>query len=319
MIEVKDLSKSYLSKKNRVDVLKNVSFCINQGEVVGLLGSNGAGKTTLIKSLCGLIEPDAGQVTIRNLAVNHQDKRALKYISSVLEGNRNLYWRLTVKENIEYFLGNRGISRKSISIEMDNLLKKFSLLEKKNELVKNLSRGMQQKVAIIIALMSQTEVLLLDEPTLGLDVEANNEIRNFLKEIVKTEKKTILISSHDMNLIERLCDRVIIINKGEVVTDDSVENLLRLFQAISYQFIVDRPLKEEQNEKLRQRYPTMRSGLIEGNHTLEFTILEKKDFYQIVEMLKGFNVFIESIDKHQINFEQVFLTLVKGERQYATI
>ncbi|PLR75809.1 ABC transporter ATP-binding protein [Bacillus sp. V3-13] len=237
----------------------------------------------------------------------------------IIEGNRNLYWRLTVQENIEYFLGNRGLSRKSFAHEMDSLLSRFSLSEKKNELVKNLSRGMQQKVAIIIALMSKTDVLLLDEPTLGLDVEANNEIRSFLKEIVTLERKTILISSHDMNLIERLCDRVIIINNGEIVTDDSVNNLMNLFQAVSYHFIIDVPLSEMQKNIILQKYPTMASIYKDGEHILEFTIIQNNDFYNIVELLKQFDLLIESIEKNQINFEQVFLNLVRGERMHATI
>lgn len=105
MIEVIKVKKTYKTRNKQVEVLNNISFNIGKGEVVGLLGINGAGKTTLIKCLCGLIETNEGDIRINGISVTHKNKKALKHISSVLEGNRNLYWRLTVKENIEYFWG----------------------------------------------------------------------------------------------------------------------------------------------------------------------------------------------------------------------
>ncbi|PER53037.1 ABC transporter ATP-binding protein [Bacillus thuringiensis] len=319
MIEVIKVKKTYKTRNKQVEVLNNISFNIGKGEVVGLLGINGAGKTTLIKCLCGLIETNEGDIRINGISVTHKNKKALKHISSVLEGNRNLYWRLTVKENIEYFLGNRGISHGHIQSRIDYFLERFQLYEKKNELVKNLSRGMQQKVAIIIALMADTEILLLDEPTLGLDVESNNEIRTFLKEIVNTENKTILISSHDMNLIQKLCDRVVIISNGRIITNDTVLNLMNLFQVKSYQFITSIHLKETYRQTLYKLNDSIHIIEKDGKDIIKVTISSNDDFYSIMNYLKQFDIEIESIEKDQVNFEEVFLKLIKGEVAYGSI
>src|SRR5690625_4387107 len=139
--------------------------------------------------ICGLIQPDDGDIQI--LGKDALDKRAKtnQYISAVLEGNRNLYWRLTVQENMEYFAGNRGIPRKKIRPKIDELLHKFELTEKRHELVYSLSRGMQQKLAIAVALLPDTDIILLDEPTLGLDVEIGYEVRKLLTEIAEEEQR----------------------------------------------------------------------------------------------------------------------------------
>src|SRR5690625_5377519 len=135
---------------------------------------------------------------------------------------------------MEYFAGNRGIKRKEIQGEIKKLLNRFELIDKRNELVHSLSRGMQQKLAIAVALLAETEIILLDEPTLGLDVEISYEVRKLIREIAEKENRTVIISSHDMPVIEDLCERVIIISKGEIITDDRVENLLELFETEFY-------------------------------------------------------------------------------------
>lgn len=142
IIEVEGLNKSYKKRRSKefVHAVSDISFTVNRGEILGLLGPNGAGKTTTIKIICGLLTPDSGTIMIKG--TNNQKKRleALRHISAVLEGSRNLYWRLTVKENLEYFAGNRGLSRRNVADQVDDLLKKFNLKEKKNELVNRLSR-----------------------------------------------------------------------------------------------------------------------------------------------------------------------------------
>jgi len=186
---------------------------------VSLLGPNGAGKTSTIKMLCDLLDADAGSIHIIGLDISKKRLKALEHISAVLEGNRNLYWRLTVRENLEYFAGNRGYSRKQIADQADKLLEQFNLKEKENELVNGLSRGMQQKLAIAVAPLANTEVILLDEPTLGLDVEVSYELRNILETIVKEEKRTFIISSHDnlpLQTARRTVSQVMVKEKFEI-------------------------------------------------------------------------------------------------------
>src|SRR5690625_919904 len=188
-IVVEDLRKSYRKRRGGevVKAVDGVSFEVAKGEVLGLLGPNGAGKTTTIKMICGLIRPDSGRVSVLGIDNRHDRQKALRHISAVLEGNRNLYWRLTVRENMEYFAGNRGRSRRAVKGRIDDLLGSFDLKGKENELVNSLSRGMQQKLAIAVAMLADTEVLLLDEPTLGLGVETAHEGRGHLRRIASEE------------------------------------------------------------------------------------------------------------------------------------
>ncbi len=159
---------------------------------------------------------------------------------AVLEGNRNIYWRLTPKENLELFASLRGRWPWHIRDEIDYYLDLFDLAEKRNETVRKLSRGMQQKLAVAISMVTGAPILLLDEPTLGLDVESSYELREILTDIVRDQDRTIIISTHDMNLVEQVCHEVVIINEGKIVTQDKTNNLLNLFQARSYEIIVEK-------------------------------------------------------------------------------
>src|SRR5690625_2148374 len=145
--------------------------------------------------ICGLLIPDSGTITINGRDTQKRRLDTLHDITAVLEGNRNLYWRLTVKENLEYFAGNRGLSRKSIQPKIEELLQQFHLKDKEKELVNRLSRGMQQKLAIAVAMLADSDVILLDEPTLGLDVETGFEVREILINIFTSVQRTIIINN----------------------------------------------------------------------------------------------------------------------------
>ncbi|MNV51265.1 Arginine transport ATP-binding protein ArtM [compost metagenome] len=266
--------------------------------------------------LCGLLESDGGSISINGLDICKKRLKALEHISAVLEGNRNLYWRLTVRENLEYFAGNRGYSRKQISDQTDKLLEQFNLKEKENELVNGLSRGMQQKLAIAVALLANTDVILLDEPTLGLDVEVSYELRNILKTIVREEKRTIIISSHDMPVVQELCDRAIIINKGEVVIDDRVENLLKLFETRAYSIKLGEQLSPGQEKKLLSIFPLSNYKASSHETIVEVNLEHGQDIYELFDLLKEEGTMVESIDRITIDFEQVFIQIVKGGKTH---
>lgn len=318
IIEVQGIEKSYVKRKTKevISAVNNVTFNVYRGEVLGLLGPNGAGKTSTIKMICGLLKADAGTISINGLDINTQRLKALRHISAVLEGNRNLYWRLTVRENLEYFAGNRGFSRKEVAPQVEKLLEQFHLKHKENELVNGLSRGMQQKLAIAVTLLANTDVILLDEPTLGLDVEISYELREILKKIVKDEKRTIIISSHDMPVVQELCDRTVIINKGTVIIDEKVENLLNLFDTKAYAIKIAGSLNMKLKQQMIQRFPL--SSFESGEHQTVVTVnLEKsEDIYGLFDIFKSEGVVVESIDRTSIDFEQVFMQIVKGEKRF---
>lgn len=315
IIDIQNLKKSYKKRRSNeiIEAVKGISLKVKKGEVIGLLGPNGAGKTTTIKMMCGLLLPNEGSVIINGINMEKNRLKALRHISAVLEGNRNLYWRLTVRENMEYFSGNRGMSKKEISARIDDLLDRLNLTEKSNEMVNSLSRGMQQKLSIAIAILSDTEIIFLDEPTLGLDVEISYEIRKLLKEIAKEYNKTILLSSHDMPVVQEICERVIIINKGRIVTDDSVSNLLSLFDTKAYSFTLGATLPEEDLNKVKEQFIVHTDTNENGQSIITVTIQHSDDFYKVIEIFKNRNIAIEKIDRSIIDFEQVFMKIVKGE------
>ena len=318
IIEVKNLMKSYKKRKSKeyTQAVNDVSFTVNKGEILGLLGPNGAGKTTTIKMICGLLIPDTGTIMINGM--NNREKRlgALKHISAVLEGNRNLYWRLTVRENLEYFAGNRGASRKEVSKQIEDLLESFNLKEKEKELVNRLSRGMQQKLAIAVAMLANSDVILLDEPTLGLDVETGYEVRELLRTIVDDYNRTIIISSHDMNVIQDLCDRTVIINDGKIVVDDKVENLMKLFEVRAYTITLGDVLSEQQQHILQQKFPEYEYTTDTMQSVLQIHLTQSDEIYDLFDVLKMERTSVESIDRNTINFEQIFMKIVKGEKEY---
>ncbi|UCZ53509.1 ABC transporter ATP-binding protein [Bacillus shivajii] len=319
LIEVRGISKEFVKRKTKekTRAVNGVSFNVQRGEVLGLLGPNGAGKTSTIKMICGLLKADSGSIHINGFDINKHRLKALGHISAVLEGNRNLYWRLTVRENLEYFAGNRGKSRKQVASQVEKLLEQFRLKEKENELVNGLSRGMQQKLAIAVALLANTEIILLDEPTLGLDVEISYELREILKTIVKEEKRTIIISSHDMPVVQELCDRTIIINKGTVVVDEKVENLLKLFETRAYSIKLGSALSQAQQDKLSATFPLSTYKNESHQAIVEVNLERSEDIYELFDIFKTEGTLVEGIDRTSIDFEQVFMEIVKGETDYA--
>lgn len=315
IIEVDGLKKAYKKRRSKelVRAVDDVSFTVSRGEILGLLGPNGAGKTTTIKMMCGLLLPDSGTIVINGIQIEQKRLNALRHISAVLEGNRNLYWRLTVRENFDYFAGNRGLSRKEVAGQVEDLLRKFDLEHKQNELVNRLSRGMQQKLAIAVAMLADSEVILLDEPTLGLDVETGYEVRELLRNIVKKDNRTIIISSHDMDVVQDLCDRTVIINKGKIVTDDKVDNLMRLFDVRAYTITLGGLLSDEQHELLLQKFPQLEYTTDTIQSTLNIDLAKSEEIYDLFDVLKIENTPVEAIDRSTINFEQIFMKIVKGE------
>jgi len=231
-LEVYNLQKKYRQGKKSIEALSGLSLTINAGEVLAFLGPNGAGKTTSIKMIAGLIRPDAGWVRIAGCDP-HRNPQALRMLGAVLEGSRNLYWRLTPEENLEYFGVLRGISRTAARKQALRLLDQFGLMHKRGTPVKTLSRGMQQKLAIAVALVHQPSLLLLDEPTLGLDVEASQNVKALVRQVA-SEGCAILLTTHQLDVAEEISDRVAIIQKGKMIAEESTEEIIRRFSGSTY-------------------------------------------------------------------------------------
>ena len=202
MIEVKNVTKKY----GKFVAVDDISFTINDGEVVGFLGPNGAGKTTTMNMLTGFIEPTSGKVLINGYDIDTKPKMAKKQFGYMPE-NVPLYGDLTVTEFISYMADLKLVPRKEKKAEIARVIKEAGLESVKNKLTKNLSRGYKQRTSLAGALVGNPKILILDEPTVGLDPKQVTEIRNFIKDLGK--KHTVLVSSHILSEISQMCSKVI--------------------------------------------------------------------------------------------------------------
>ena len=218
MIEVKNVTKKYGS----FVAVDDISFTINDGEVVGFLGPNGAGKSTTMNMITGYIEQTEGNIIVDGFDTLKKSKKAKKEIGYMPEGVP-LYTDLTVKEFVTYMAELRKVDRKAKKENVQKVLKETGLDQMQNKLIKNLSRGQKQRVSLAGTLVADPKILILDEPTVGLDPKQITEIRSLIKNLGK--KHTVILSSHILSEVSQICDRVIIINKGKIVAIDTPENL----------------------------------------------------------------------------------------------
>src|SRR5699024_9279802 len=209
---IKNLNKDYGGK----DILRDISFEIKDGEILSILGKNGAGKTTLIKILTNILSKSSGEIYYRGKNLNNIGIDYYNEMSVMLEGDRNIYWYLTGMENILYFGRLYNLSDSTIKNRAEDLLKNFELYDFKDNKVSTYSRGMKQKLSLIIALINHPKVLFLDEPTLGLDVLTKNKLIDLLSQLIKTQKLTLILTSHELDIIEKLSDKILILNNGEI-------------------------------------------------------------------------------------------------------
>ena len=218
MIEVKNVTKKYGS----FVAVNDISFTINDGEIVGFLGPNGAGKSTTMNMLTGYIEQTEGQIIVNGYDTIKKPNKAKEQMGYMPEGVP-LYNDLTVKEFVTYMAELHKIERKQKKARVQAVLKEVGLESMQNKLIKNLSRGQKQRVSLAGTIVFDPKIVILDEPTVGLDPKQITEIRSLIKNLGK--KHTVILSSHILSEVSQICDRVIIINKGKIVAIDTPENL----------------------------------------------------------------------------------------------
>lgn len=301
-LEACNLRKTYRQRGQRIEAVRRVSLAIAAGEILAFLGPNGAGKTTTIKMIAGLIWPDDGWVRIAGRDP-HRDPQALSMLGAVLEGNRNLYWRLTPEENLEYFGMLKGLNRRDVRQRSRELLAQFGLLEKRHIPVQALSRGMQQKLALAVALVHKPWLLLLDEPTLGLDVEATETVKALVREIAQ-EGHAILLTTHQLPVAEALSDRVAIIHKGAIATEAPTQELLRQFSSGTYRV-------EMTNELDPNRVRTLETlgAVVQGGQVVY--VSRPEELYPVLDVLRPLPLL--RMVKDQADLTEIFLKLVQRD------
>jgi ABC-2 type transport system ATP-binding protein len=247
MLEVQHVTKYF----NRKPVVKEVSFLLRPHEIVGYLGPNGAGKSTTVKMLVGLIKPSNGEVLFEGHPIEKQMiefKMRLGYVPE----EALLYSHLSGREYLQLAGRLRSIPEDALNSKIDELLRLFSLNGSKYSPISSYSKGMKQKIMMIAALLHNPDILMLDEPLSGLDVSSILIVRSLLKSLA-AQGKAILYSSHVLEVVEKICNRVLIIHKGSLVADDSVENLRQLMQVPSLEEIFTQLVQHENTDQIAQQ------------------------------------------------------------------
>jgi ABC-2 type transport system ATP-binding protein len=303
-IEVKNLLKVYGEQK----AVNNISFKVNKGEIVGFLGPNGAGKSTTMKIITGYLEQSGGEAYVCGLNVNDEPLETKKKIGYLPELNA-LYYDMFVREYLAFVGEVHRIQNAKVKIE--NVIGLTGLITESKKKIGQLSKGYKQRVGLAAALIHDPEVLILDEPTSGLDPNQIIEIREVIRK--QGRDKTVLFSSHILQEVEAICDRVIIINKGELVADDKLSNLR---QRSSSSNTVKVSFKESLEKEWLEQLPAARSvNKIDANNWQLATDNPEQLRKQILELSLQHNLNIVSLQSESQSLEDVFRSLTQSREQ----
>ena len=301
-IIINNLQKTYGSQK----AVNNISFSVAQGEIVGFLGPNGAGKSTTMKMITGYLLPDSGTATVGGINVSDDPIAAKQKIGYLAEANP-LYFDMYVKEYLSFIAGIHQI--KNVKERVDKVIELTGLTLEQKKKIGQLSKGFKQRVGLAAALIHDPEVLILDEPTSGLDPNQIIEIRNVIKE--QGSRKTVLFSSHILQEVQAICDRVIIINKGNIVADDKLENLMN--KGADRQTVI-LTIKEKVEENAFKTLPGVitftYAGLSGQGHQWQFDTSSPDDVKKsILTIAVEKNLNIVSLQTESHSLEAIFKSL----------
>ncbi|MGH3293711.1 MAG: ATP-binding cassette domain-containing protein [Trebonia sp.] len=302
-IELSGLTKRYRRGKGWFTAVNDVTLSVPHGQVIGLLGPNGAGKTTAIKMSCGLIVPTAGTIRLNGYDVARRRADAVRQIGAVLEGSRNVYWPLSAWQNLMYFGKLKGLRTAEIRPRAERLLTDLGLWERRNETVGSYSRGMQQKVAIAAALITDPPVVLLDEPTIGLDVEAARTVRDWIEHLAADEGKTIVLTTHQLAIVQELAMRIAVIRDSEIIADLPTADLLSRFAEDRFEVrVLGAP---------DGRLPAgARAEAGQGTTRVVLRDADQGRLHEFLESLRASGVPLLSVTQAQPDLEEIFLRLI---------
>ena len=309
MIRVENITKRY----GNFTAVDDISFEIEEGEIVGFLGPNGAGKSTTMNMITGFIEPSKGRIIVDGYDISKKPKSAKKQIGYMPEGVP-LYSDLTVKEFVTYMAELKGVERKVKKERVQKALEDTGLMDVQNQLTKNLSRGYKQRVSMAGALVGEPKVIILDEPTVGLDPKQVTEIRALIKKLGKNH--TVILSSHILSEVSQICNRVIIINKGKIVAIDTPANLEnKVASENSIYVTIEDP--ENKMKDIKEKIENVKEiKLVAENEdkTKQYIISADKDVdlrKNIFETLAKEGITIFEMKKADVTLEDAFMQLIE--------
>jgi ABC-2 type transport system ATP-binding protein len=304
---------SQRTPKSMFTAVNGVDLEIHRGEIFGLLGPNGAGKSTTIRMLCTLLEPTSGTAHVNGFDVVKQANEVRRNLGTLLAGERSIYWKLSGRENLEYFAALYHIPPAVAKKRVDELIERMEIRDRSNELVEKYSTGMRQRIAIAKALLARPPILLLDEPTLGLDPQAARRLRELIAQL-KQEGHTILLTTHYMEEADQLSDRIGIIDQGRVIALDTSDNLKRRIdrkevirlELTGWHDDLAEPLKDIPGVENLTAYRKGEADLWEVNmHTLN----SRTALPRIVESISGNGTRLVNMNIVKPSLEDVFIHL----------
>ena len=315
MIEVKHVTKKY----GNFIAVDDINFTINNDEVVGFLGPNGAGKSTTMNMITGYIEPTSGKIIVNDYDVSKDPKKVKRQIGYMPESTQ-LYNELTVREFVNYMADLKYVKRKEKKEKVDKVLQDVGLTSVQKKLIRNLSRGYKQRVSMAGALIGDPKVLILDEPTVGLDPKQITEIRDLIRKLGKNH--TVILSSHILSEVSQICERVIIINKGKVLAVDTPSNLEEKFEDENRIFVT---VEDEQNKinKIAKKIKNLKSiefikDKNDGTKQYELVANKSTDLRkEIFNLFPKNDINILELKKSEITLEDAFLKLISQKETEA--
>ena len=311
MIEVKNITKKY----GTFTAVDNINFEVNDHEIVGFLGPNGAGKSTTMNMITGYIEPSKGKIIVNGHDVSKSPIRAKKQIVYMPE-NVPLYPELTVKEFVTYMAELKRVKKKVRKAEVESVLEKTGLTSVENKLIKNISRGYKQRVSLAGALIGNPDILILDEPTVGLDPKQITEIRELIKNLGK--EHTVILSSHILSEVSQICEKVIIINNGKILAVDTPENLEEQTKNDNSIIVTveDKKGKMKNIDKKLDGVTSIKQIKDNQDGTIQYLISAKKDVdirKEVFEILPKEDITIFELKKSENTLEDAFLKIINSK------
>lgn len=317
MIEVKNVSKKY----GDFYAVRSVNFNVQDGEIVGFLGRNGAGKTTTMNMITGFLEPSRGQIMVNGIDVDSKPKKVKKMIGYMPEGTP-LYSDLTVKEFVSYMADLKCIPHRKKKEAVEKAIMQTGLDKVRNRLTRNLSRGFKQRVSLAGALVGDPEILILDEPTVGLDPKQVKEIRELIKSFRK--EHTVILSSHILTEVSQICEKVIIIDKGEIIAVDTPKNLENSVETTQVYIVTieDTENKFEKIFKNDEQIKECKKIKENEDNTFIYQIELKEKLSDDKEFRKNFavkcaenNILNLGINKEEASLEDAFIQLIENRQE----
>jgi ABC-2 type transport system ATP-binding protein len=301
-IEIKNLSKTY--KKGEKVALKSIDLEIKKGSFFGLLGPNGAGKSTIINILAGLVNKSSGSVRIAGINID-ENPQAAKFKIGIVPQELIIDPFFNVRETLEIYAGYFGVRKSERRTE--EIIEALGLKDKANSVPRSLSGGMRRRLLVAKALVHNPEILVLDEPTAGVDVELRNQLWDYVKKLNKAGT-TVLLTTHYLEEAEKLCDEIAVINRGEVIANDRTENLMKLLS--SKELIID--AADAIRPDMASLFPTLVTKFLAHD---KFSITydpTKIEVAEILRIIAGEKICIKDISTRQPDLEQIFRHLIRA-------